>query len=502
MQNDFKLAIIFQDKMILQRNKKIKIFGECKKDVTITVKFLDYFYSFKTEKEVFCFSLDELPAIKESFNIEISSPNTKIVINDVLVGDVLICAGQSNMAFTVNESINVKFLECENIRSFEVPKLPYEGADKDFDWLYSDNPKWIKADKDSIKWFSSIGYLVATALEKEYDIPIGILSVNMGDTSVFTWTDEFTIKEYDKFNVYIDNYEKEYSKFKNRTEYETNFKKQLPLLMKFYDLINEGARLGKSSEEAHREAFKAIPDPFIPMGPLHQNRPSGLFNSMVKRVIPYPTKCILYYQGENDKLYYDIYKDAQDAFCTSWRKAFKDELPIVITQIAGYEYPDIEATAVAKLRVAQEKFIDPLRKKYLVSAADQGERFNIHPKDKNVVSRRFVNVLREFIYNDNENSLSPVVEEMIKEGNRLIIKTKYNDLDLKIIDKKDKSFVGITKDKQSKKLTDFYVVGKDLVINLDDNDYQEIRYGFVNYPDLFIYTKNDLPLLPFCLTLE
>jgi len=495
MQKDFTLAIIFMDKMVFQAAKPIKIFGTAEKDLKIKINLLDNDYEYGVKKGEFCLDLPSLSIIKEGFTLRVSGGNTTYEIKDCLVGDVFICAGQSNMAFTVNEGINIEQIPNPLIRSFEVPKRPHYGLEEKPGWEFLNNYQWLIADMDNIKWFSAIGYLVASALQKEKEIPIGIISLNLGDTTVFAWIDENTLSENSRLKYVLDNYYEEIKKYKTEKEYDDYFNQQLPLLQQFYGMLDEGVRLGLSSEEAHKRAFAKIPNPYLPMGPKNQNRPCGLFDTMVKRVIPFQAKAILYYQGENDKLNYDIYKDAMDTFTKSWRKSFQSELPIIITQIAGYEYVEVDPLAVSYLRQEQAKFLNLEEKKYVITAADCGERYNIHPRDKTKVAERFVRVLNEFVYHSGDNSLSPRYDSHQLIGNILTIKVKINSLPLKCTDKLCR-FKVITKDKALKDVKNYQLDGQTIIVTLEE-DILELRYAFSNFPEMFIYTENDLPLLPF-----
>ena len=317
----------------------------------------------------------------------------------------------------------------------------------------------------------------------------------MGDTTVFAWIDEVTLSENPRLKYVLDNYYEEIKKYKTEKEYDEYFNQQFPLLYQFYGLLDEGVRLGLSSEDAHKRAFEKVPNPYLPMGPKNQNRPCGLFDTMVKRVIPYQAKAILYYQGENDKLNYEVYKEAMDTFTLSWRKSFKSELPIIITQIAGYEYVEADPLAVLYLRREQAKFSNIEEQKYVITAADCGERYDIHPRDKTKVADRFVKVLNEFVYQVEKNSLSPMYESHHLEDNKLTIKFKNNSLPLKCINKLCR-FKVITKDKELKDVKIYQLDDQEIIVLLEE-EILELRYAFSNFPDMFIYTENDLPLMPF-----
>ncbi|MDY0138957.1 MAG: hypothetical protein RBR50_04600, partial [Candidatus Izemoplasmatales bacterium] len=125
MHKDFELGIIFRDNMVFQYDLPIRIFGKGVIDTIISVEYLEFKYEFRIDKEDFVFNLPKLPVIENGFSMLFKSRNTQYLIKNILVGEVYIFAGQSNMAFIVDQAINIDIIENKNIRSFEVPKMPY-----------------------------------------------------------------------------------------------------------------------------------------------------------------------------------------------------------------------------------------------------------------------------------------------------------------------------------------------------------------------------------------
>ncbi len=485
--------------MMFQANKPVYIFGNCEQGIEITIEILGKNYSVKTDADEFCFLIDELPVIKKPFEFKVASKNHELIIKDCLAGDVFICTGQSNMQFTCNEAKDIDYQDIPSLRMYEVPKLPYENAEKEFEWLYHNDPKWVSCTKESAKWFSAIGYLVGRDLSEVHDIPIGIVSCNMGDTTIFSWIDQEELQKDKRVSRILDTYKQEIEKFSSYEDYNKYFMKQLPILMEFYGVIEKGVAKGKSSEEAHADAFKAYPNPYLPMGPKNQNRPSGCFEMMMKKIVPFSNKGFLYYQGENDKVNHDIYGYGLELLVSSWRKVFKDHsLPFVICQIAGYQTTDLYDFESGRLRDRQREFLNVENRQYVVTAVDQGEEFNIHPKNKNMVAKRFFDVIEEYVYENGENSLSPQYASYDWVEDFLIIYTKDNPLDLT---RKPgiSGFKGVFADGE-RDILDIHVAGNNLVIT-NVSDILELRYAYDHYPVCSIYTTNGLPLLPFRIVL-
>ena len=402
------------------------------------------------------------------------------------------------MQYTLKDTIYDDIIESSEIRLYEVPKLPYENAHIEFPYLYSSNPKWSHCTKEEALKFSAIGYLVASQLNKTLNRPIGIISCNMGDTSVFSWIDSASLKNNLAIKSYLDFYQTELDKYRSIEDYNERFNKQLPRLMEFYGQIDKGIKSGLPSDKAHEEAYKYYPDPYIPIGPKHYNRPAGCYEMMIEKIIPLSVKGFLFYQGESDHQNSKIYEEGLRTLITSVRKNFLNPaLPFIHVQIANYSYPGTEMDAIPVVRDAQNNCIDVNNHVYMVSALDQGESENIHPRDKRIVSKRLTDVILEFIYKAKDHSLSPqYLNHQILKDESILIKLKNNDLPLKSLSGLNKGFCAKTTDSLIIPIENV-VINENSILIQNVNHYQEIRYGFENNPIVDIYSKNDLPLLPF-----
>jgi len=500
----FALSAIFADNMMFQHGKPVILFGKSRKNTEIKVEWRDETYRFRTEGTEFTFELPALPVIKTPFSFTVSSRKQIVEIKNCLAGDVIICGGQSNMQFTLKETIfETRPVNRENIRFFEVPKLPYENAHVEFPDLYKSEPKWSECDRQSAPAFSAIGYYVSLGLAEDLDIPIGIISCNQGDTSVFSWTNMIDLCDNPALGKYVSSYRSEVAKYAKIEEYNKLFHHQLPKLMEFWGAIEQGIASGLTSEAAETAAYAKVGDPTLPMGPKHWNRPSGEFDTMLKTIIPFPIKAVLFYQGESDHQNAAIYEAGFKTMIKSWRKAFRDPLlPFVFTQVAGYSYPGLGETGIALIREAQAACINPTDNVFMASAIDLGEENNIHPKDKREIASRLLRLLLEKVYRKGKNSASPALFSYQYTEGRLIIYTQYNNLNLVSRSNQNLgfriSYDGAAFDELEEGVE---LTGNQIVIRNIKNA-KEVRYCFRNFPHCDIYSGNDLPLLPFRIKLE
>jgi sialate O-acetylesterase len=320
----------------------------------------------------------------------------------------------------------------------------------------------------------------------------------MGDTSVFSWTDMLFLTQNEKLASYLSNYRTEVAKYPKPETYHERFHKQLPILLEFYNRINKNVAAGMSSEEAHKKAYE-IGDPTLPMGPKHYNRPSGMYDTLVRTIIPYSTKGVLFYQGSSDLQNGDLYGEAFKTMVKSWRHAFNDNtLPFCFVQLAGYSYPGAPEAGIMPVRDGQASSIDVKNGLFMTSAIDLGEENNIHPKDKTVIAKRLFGVVMERIYSRGKNQMSPAAFSVQGSGKKIIICTQYNDLNL--YSKSGRVFgFELSYDGTTFETTDKVKLQINQILIECDRPAVMVRYAYKNFPHCDIYTSNELPLLPFSL---
>ena len=498
----FQLASLFSDHMIFQANKPVRLFGVCENNQSFHITFFDKNYFFKTKGETFVFELGTYDYVQIPFSFTIASEEEKITIQDCLIGEVFIASGQSNMQFIMKDCIEVPIQENPLIRFYEVAKLPFDNADKEFPYFYFSNEAWYACTKESTLNFSTIGYLVSNQLYSEMNVPIGIISCNMGDTSVFSWCEYNLLETKVELKEFMNQYRQEIAKYESLEKYTQKYNEKLPQLMNFYGEIEKGIREGLSAEKSHEDAYKAYPDPYIPMGPRHHNRPAGCFEMMVRKIIPFVSRGVFFYQGESNHQQVSIYQFGFQAMVESWRDAFKDKnLPFVFVQIAGYSYPGVEELTIAKLREEQEKCQNPANYIYMVTAADRGEKDNIHPKDKRDVSKRIADMVMERIFLKPMNAFSPRLKYAKKGVNQIVIAFQDNVSNLVTLSKK-KLGIYVSKNHVDFEMCKSVLIEENRIILKDVQDIVEIRYAYTSYPLMDFYTINDLPVLPFRVLLD
>jgi len=432
MKQQFALAPIFRDNMMFQANKPIRIFGTCKKGVEITVVFLDEVVKFKSKSDEFLVEFEPVPFRDKGFSFSLFTKKQEITIYNCLIGDVYLFVGGKNAYMPLKESYHEVDYEDSEIRFLDMNKV----LDKQLKYAF--NPQWLIAGKSDLADFSALSFLFAKHMHQVTKSPIGIITCNHFNASIFSWLGAKEI------NSHIDMY-----------EYVMKQPKELAL---------------------HSSVF---------------------YDTMVSLLAPSSLKAIILYQGEDDFRHPGLYSVALQRIVQTYRTLFDDQaLPFIITQIAGGIYPESDGIAISKIRLIQSAMMNDEKMVYVASAVDLGDEENNYVKEKMVFAKRLVNVVLEKCDRMTKNAISPMYYSHNYRGDEMVIFTHNNYLNLVSHSTKNLGFTYSSDGKNFKEITDIKLVNNQIVLNGLKNAV-EVRYGYRDYPVCDIYTTNELPLLPF-----
>ena len=350
-----KLAEIFQDNMVLQRGKKIAVFGEGMGNISVTL--CDKTTNFTSNSERFCFYLPEEEA-GGPYDMTVCLDNEVKVIKNVLIGDVFMAAGQSNMELPTRDTIDIEIIENDDIRLFTEPHIPFDDGS-----YVIQTAEWNTATKDEILKFSAIGYKVAEILQENLHIPIGIISCNKGATRADSWTSP-ELTENDEYK-------------------KLNPKKEETCKMYWF------------------------------------NRGSWLFDNKLSPIIPFTMKGVLWYQGESNARDGDAqnYKTVLEIMIKNWRDLFSDNLPFYIVQIMPYVWGE-KWHIVRKCQEEVAKTVDNV---YMTTLVNTSENDQIHPQKKNTIAVMLANAVLSTLYGHDKIYSGPVYNQFNVKNNELEI---------------------------------------------------------------------------------
>lgn len=425
-----RLPLLFQDHMVIQCGKKVVVWGTAEPAAVIYI-------SMQGKEAQAEADLDgKWKAVCGSFEVSfkeemvITSGREKIVLKDVQVGEVWLAAGQSNMEFHMryDADMETERLSCVNdaIRFFDYPEVSYVGQIDEADYGLNYG-FWRKAEPEQLERFSAVGYYFAKDIQNKLNVPVGIIGCNWGGTPACAWMSREAIIEGGG-QVYLDEYEEAISKL-DLNVYDESFRNnpaswQIDLLANpINDLLMSGCTMeefGAKLVEMGVDLSQMDASAFAPqIGPKYERRPCGLYESMLKSVVPYTIRGIIWYQGETDgDCHPEVYKTLFPALIKNWRKLWNEELPFLFVQIAPFgQWMTSIGEPYIQIRDAQQYTSDTVPETAMAVISDVGMQYDIHPKKKQPVGHRLALLAENKVYGEDVLCEAPTLSgARVKDG--------------------------------------------------------------------------------------
>lgn len=500
-----KAAKLFQPGMVVQKGKLLKIWGEAEPFAEVAVRFQGMEERVRTDEYGKWSAALPSPEYSEGEELLILSGKEILRIPDILVGEVWVAAGQSNMEFWMRYEKYYRqgdgFAENPRIRFFDVPKIAYAGQDQDFD--YDRVGRWRNAAAGEIEYFSAVGYYFARELERRLDVPVGIIGCNWGGTECAAWMSRESAKRTgcpgaESFTGLPDGIGWE--------EYR-QIQRENPLNDKgnpFGDAFTELMLPRTPSEEEIRAFFQAHPMPPQTL-PQSQTLPGTLFTHMVKPTAPFSIRGVLWYQGESDNGMEETsrYTDMLTALIGDWRAVWEDPcLPFLVVQLPGWEsWWGAKNMGFAGIRKSQEEVADREKEVYLCSISDVGERFDIHPKDKKIVGERLALLALGHVYGQSILCDAPKVLKAFREGQKIQVSFANAQGGLFIRGERLAALEITAKGRPVP--FQAFVCGEELMIRLLDDNGEPLRLAFAQtgWYRVNLYNRSGIPAIPFAFSI-
>jgi sialate O-acetylesterase len=414
--HDIKLPLIFQNGMVLQRRRPVCIWGWAAGGSEIKVQLAGECAFAEIKNGGWKAFLPPLEA-GTGYTLRISTDDCEIVIDDVAVGEVWLASGQSNMEFLLRDdadSASVAKTDNADIRLFEVPKISYAGQENDRD--YSTVGLWRKACGNEVLYFNAVGFYFAEKLNKALNVPVGVINCTWGGTSASAFMAEEFLTGPLKF--YLDRAEEAQSMIDHDTEFE-----RFKALQKNIDALpidNSVPNLAAICPD------KTMMEAMEEMNALHLSvyspfRPCGLYETMLKTIVPYTISGVIWYQGESDAPFADYYEELLSAMIVNWRALWHEDMPFILVQLASFECM-VEPLDFVPIRAIQENLTKSMDKVWLICTMDVGMRYDIHPKKKKPVGERLALQALSRVYGRPSLADSPTVEGCKRDGSRISIR--------------------------------------------------------------------------------
>jgi len=503
-----KTAMVFTDNMVLQRREKVPVWGTAENIDSVTVAISDVSVTVPVKDGKWFAELPPMEACS-SCEMTVRGGGEELKFKNVAIGEVWLAGGQSNMEFMLKydelRDTEIPSANEPNIRFFDYPEITYREQLEEQN--FSEYGFWRPLDSKNAPYFSAVGYYFAKSLYPSLNVPIGILGCNYGGSKASAWLDPSYLTG--DLESYITDYEAAY-KALNMTdeEYLEAFSKlgRHAPPREFGDRMMEGsASMRQLMRRFRPQNAEGNPPPMPDMrlrmtGPRSMNCPGVLYRMMLKDVIPYAIRGVLFYQGESDEDKADIYDQLFSAMIRCWRRDWGKELPFLFVQLAAFEKWGMNSgNNYPALRRSQLNVTRQVKDAYCVCAMDAGMRWDIHPKRKRPIGERLALLARAKVYGEDILCMSPIAEECTRHEGYIEIRFSNAGDGLVIhgdvVNALEMFIEGEPFDCTATAEGDILRI-KCRAIR-DDAGEIEIRYAEVPYCDANLYNSAGLPAFPF-----
>ena len=439
------LPTVISDGMVLQQNTGVLIWGKARPSAKLSIitSWNHRRYTAWVKKDSTWSMRVQTPKAGGPFTITLND-GMPLILKDILIGEVWVCSGQSNMEMPVKGFGNQPIMNTNDIlMDAENPQIRLFRLERALTRTPQYNCKatgWLTADAQSVKDFSAVGYQYAKLLQSRLKVPVGVIMSTWGGTMIEAWMDRASLTEFPEVKT-----------------------------------VSDTAKILK-------------------------NDPSVLFNAMINPFAGYGIKGVIWYQGEQNRINYQIYDRLMAAMVKEWRKIWNcGDWPFYFVQITPYTYTtkDVQGLA-AYLREAQQKAMSKIPNSGMAVTMDIGSEKVIHPPDKLTISKRLAYwALANTYQKTGINFQSPVYKSLKITGSNAYVNFDFTPNGLTTFGKEPSVFEIAGEDKI------FYpakakISGNGIVIQSDKVKTPiAVRYGFKDWVVGDVYNTEGLPVTPF-----
>jgi sialate O-acetylesterase len=498
--------------MVLQAGKEVPVWGWGTPREDVTVSFARH--SVKADVDAKGEWSIKLPVMKKSFDgreLGVSSKSGSRTIKDVLVGEVWVCGGQSNMEWTLRSTrdadLEMLSVNHPEIRFIRLPKVARFEPQEDFPVENPTKPEgnWRLCVPEQAENCTAVGYYFARRLRRVLDSPVGLIDISWGGTMAQHWATKETLRPIPAMKPHFEKFEKARNEWISGGR-EQGAKKRYEADLKNWEKARAEAK-AKGEREPRRPNSKTYENPD------HKGQPGGMMNGMTIPISRATVRGIIFYQGENNSFTvgWKPYPRTCPAVISDWRKVFgQPDLPFGIIQIAGWSNRrsmTYDMNHHASI-VREIQFLTWKRTKNtgLVATYDTNTSGGIHPQRKLPVGERSARWALAEVYgvqgygNRSIEWRGPVYESMELKDGKVAVRFEKDTARGLLLDQDVE--VG------------FYLAGKDREfhharVRVDKGAYSVIvwsdevaepvavRYGWSNLPAGGLMNARELPAYPF-----
>jgi sialate O-acetylesterase len=468
---ELKVAPLFSDHMVLQRETPVRVWGWDDDGTPVVVKFRGHTVKTRTANLAWEVNLRALkPGGPDTLTI--STPNQTVTFTNVLVGDVWVCSGQSNMEWPLKNAFNpaddIASATNDRIRFYLVPK---NRTDTPTSVIKS---AWQTCSPQSAEGFSAVGYYFGRDLQRDLKVPIGLIGTYWGGTPAESWMSRPALEINPRYQTEI---------LDAQTTASANYRK-----------AQEAWQKERSEAQTAGRAFNRAA-PRQPWGGFE------LYNGMIAPLLPYTIKGAIWYQGESNAGRAEQYRTLFADMIRNWRRDWgQGDFPFLLVQLAPFKdyVPQPGESDWAELREAQLLATQVLPKVGQAVITDVGEEKDIHPRKKQPVGERLALAARALGNGHKITYSGPVYRSHKVEGSRVVLRFDHVGKGLVAREGELKGFAICGEDRRW--VWAQAVILPDNTIAVSSPEVPQpvaVRYGWAAFPVVNLWNADGLPATPF-----
>lgn len=442
-----KLPAIISSNMVLQQSTTVKLWGQANLNSVVSIKpsWLSKTLNVKSDNDGNWIVNLQTPKAGGPYEITFSD-NEVVTIDNVLIGEVWLCSGQSNMQMPMKGFNGQPVEDAQTTIAQSKPEIPirFYKVEKANSLVKNADTKgsWKANEPQNVQMFSAVAYYFAQSLQSALNVPIGIISTSWGGSNIEAWMDSITLSK--------------------------------SLNVKLTDENNPA--------------------------PVFQ-RHCQLFNAMIYPLKNYKINGVVWYQGEANVYGYKLYENLMPDMVNQWRKLWNiGDFPFYYAQIAPWKYNGVNEITSVLMCETQQKLTEKIPNSGMVLTIDTGDSIIIHPARKKVIGERFAYLALAKTYNKKGIEYKfPEYKSMKIVQDTVFVEFNYAELGLHSYNKNIGGFEISGSDKKFQTATAVLTQEATVLKVYSPNVTNPIalRYAFRNVPKISLFNNFDQPLAPF-----
>jgi sialate O-acetylesterase len=479
------LPDVLSSSMVLQRDRAVTIWGKAKPGESVTVSFANQKKTATADGEgKWVIRLNAMRASATPATLTIEG-NNRIELKDILVGDVWLVAGQSNMQRLLSETANGE----QAIAGANHPLIRLFNVSRQVGFKHAPPPlaAWRTCSPESVKEFSAAGYYFGVELERELSVPIGLINSSYGGSQAEAWTPvEYLLASPD---------------LKPTVDRTKIWDEERPRVKVEYDEALKKWR--EEADKARAAGARPQPSPPVPDALREYRIASSIYDGMIAPLIPFTIRGAVWYQGESNETRAQQYGILLPTMIKAWRDRWgQGNFPFGIIQLPNYRDPKPEPAdeAWSFIREAQRHTALKMPNVGLIVTIDIGEAHDIHPKNKLDVGKRMALWALADAYGRKLTKSGPMFREARVSGAKILVKFDEAGAGLKIRDGDKLDEFAIAGADQKWRWAKATIVSKDTIEVWSEAVPRPLaaRYAFNNNPrHPNLTNETGLPAAPF-----